>query len=160
MSAIRTYNVETGMPTLDGARRLVAAEMKQAKSSETRCMPNEAPDAPTPRPVKQPEHHHHAYVVLLHPAVGRLQEVRAENPKRDPKKPFVYGGMTGLTPEERFANYKAGTKAAWVVERYGPGLLPQLYAHLNTMPYEAAAQMEQDLVEDLGRVGCTVADGH
>ncbi len=31
MSAIRTFNVEIGMPTLDEARRLVAAEIKLAK---------------------------------------------------------------------------------------------------------------------------------
>jgi hypothetical protein len=31
MSTIRTYNVEAGLPTLDEARRMVAAEIKQAK---------------------------------------------------------------------------------------------------------------------------------
>jgi len=35
--------------------------------------------------------------------------------------------MTGLTPEERFANHKAGTKAAAVVKRYGLRLLPELH---------------------------------
>jgi len=34
--------------------------------------------------------------------------------------------------------------------------LPELYAHLNPMPYEAAAQMEKDLTEDLRRAGHTV----
>ena len=43
--------------------------------------------------------------------------------------------MTVLTPEERFANHKAGTKAAWVVKRYGLRLLPELYDQLNPMPY-------------------------
>jgi len=104
--------------------------------------------------------HHNVYVVLLDPAIGKLRKVRAENPERDPKKPCVYVGMTGLTPEERFANHKAGTKAAWVVKRYGIRLLPELYAHLNPMPYEAAAQMEQDLAEDLRRAGHTVTGGH
>jgi hypothetical protein len=45
----------------------------------------------------------------------------------------------GLTPEQRFANHKAGTKAASLVKRYGSRLLPDLYAHLNPMPFEAAA---------------------
>ena len=108
----------------------------------------------------QPEHHHHVYVVLLDPAVGRVRKVRAENPKRDLNKLCVYVGMTGLTPEERFANHKAGTKAAWVVKRYGLRLLPELYEHLNPMPYEAAAQMEKDLAEDLRRGGYTVTGGH
>ena len=100
------------------------------------------------------------YVVLLDRAAGRLRAVRASNPRRDPKKPCVYVGMTGLTPEERFANHKAGTKAASVVTRYGIRLLPEFYAHLNPMPFEAAVQMELDLAEDLRRAGYTVAGGH
>jgi predicted GIY-YIG superfamily endonuclease len=112
------------------------------------------------RPKQQLEHHHNVYVVLLDPAVGKVRKVRAANPKHDRKKPCVYVGMTGLTPEERFANHKAGTKAAWVVRRYGLRLLPELYAHLNPMPYEAAAQMEKDLAEDLRRAGYTVTGGH
>ena len=76
---------------------------------------------------QQPEHHHYVYVVLLDPAVGRVRKVRAANTKRDRKKSCVYVGMTGLSPEERFANHKAGTKAAWVVKRYGLRLLPELY---------------------------------
>ena len=111
-------------------------------------------------PKRQPEQHHNVYVVLLDPAVGKIRKVRAENPDRDRKQPCVYVGMTGLTPEERFANHKAGIKDAWVVKRYGIRLLPELYAHLNPMPYEAAAKMEVDLAEDLRRAGYTVTGGH
>jgi hypothetical protein len=68
--------------------------------------------------------------------------------------------MTGLTPEERFANHRAGIKAAAVVQRHGLRLLPELYAHLNPMPFDAAVQMEQDLAEDLRRAGYTVTGGH
>jgi predicted GIY-YIG superfamily endonuclease len=109
---------------------------------------------------RQPEHHHNVYVVLLDPAVGQLRKIRAENPKRDPKKPCVYVGMTGLTPEERFANHKAGIKDASLVKRYGVRLLPELYAHLNPMPFESAIQMEKDLAEDFRRAGYTVTGGH
>jgi hypothetical protein len=98
--------------------------------------------------------------VLLAPAVGKIRKVRAENPKRDPKKPYVYVGMSGLMPEERFANHKAGIKAASVVKRYGIRLLPELFEHLNPMPFEAAVQMEIDLAEDLRRAGYTVTGGH
>ena len=104
--------------------------------------------------------HHNVYVVLLDPAVGKLRKVRAENPKRDPKKPCVYVGMSGLPPELRFANHKAGIKSASVVKRYGIRLLPELYEHLNPMPYEAAAQMEMELAEDLRKAGYTVTGGH
>ncbi len=112
------------------------------------------------RPGRRPENHHNVYVVLLDPAAGKLRTVRAANPGRDPKKPCVYVGMTGLPPEERFANHKAGMKAASVVKRYGLRLLPELYEHLNPMPFEAAAQMETDLAEDLRRAGYTVTGGH
>jgi hypothetical protein len=108
----------------------------------------------------QSAQHHNVYVVLLDPAVGRIRKVLADNPDRDPKKPCVYVGMTGLPPEERFANHKAGIKAASVVKRYGIRLLPELFAHLNPMPYEAAVQMEIDLAEDLYRAGYTVTGGH
>jgi hypothetical protein len=108
----------------------------------------------------EPGHHHNVYVVLLDPAAGRLRAVRAVNPKRDPQKPCVYVGMTGLTPEERFENHRQGIKSAWVVKRYGLRLLPELFAHLNPMPFEAAVQMEQDLAEDLRQSGYTVTGGH
>lgn len=74
--------------------------------------------------------------------------------------PAVYVGLTGLTPEERFANHKQGIKSSSLVRRFGIRLLPDLYAHLNPMPYEAAAQMEKDLTEDLRRAGYTVVGGH
>jgi len=69
-------------------------------------------------------------------------------------------GLTGLTPQERFANHKSGIKSSSLVRRFGIRLLPELYEHLNPMPYEAAAQMEKDLTEDLRRAGYTVVGGH
>jgi hypothetical protein len=38
-------------------------------------------------------------------------------------------------------------------------LMPELYEYLNPMPFEAAAQMEKDLTEDLRADGYTVAGG-
>jgi hypothetical protein len=109
---------------------------------------------------KSQPHHHNVYVVLLDPAAGKLRKVRAVNPNHDPKKPCIYVGMTGLEPQTRFANHKTGIKAASVVKRYGVRLLPELYEHLNPMPFEAAAQMEKDLAEDLRRTGYTVTGGY
>ncbi len=106
------------------------------------------------------KHHHNVYVVLLEPAVAKQRKVRAANPNHDPKKPCVYVGMSGLDPQARFSNHKAGIKAASVVRRYGIRLLPELYEHLNPMPFEAAAQMEKDLAEDLRRAGYAVTGGH
>ena len=112
------------------------------------------------RPGRQPEHHHNVYVVLLDLGAARLRKVRAADPDRDPKKPCIYVGMSGLTPEELFANHKSGDKASSVVRRYGIRLLPGLYAHLNPMPFEAAAQMEQDMAGDLRRAGYTATGVH
>lgn len=105
------------------------------------------------------EFHHHVYVVLLSSDAVRERKLLKANPDRDPAKPCVYVGMTGLAPEERFANHKGGIKAASVVQRYGLRLLPELYAWLNPMPFEAAAQMERELAEDLRQQGYTVAGG-
>jgi hypothetical protein len=68
--------------------------------------------------------------------------------------------QSALDPEARFVNHKAGIKAASVVTRYGIRLLPEMYEHLNPVPYEAAAQMEQDLADDLRRAGYMVTGGH
>jgi hypothetical protein len=112
------------------------------------------------RASRHPELHHHVYVVLLDPGVSKMRKVRAENPNRDANKPCVYVGMTGLTPKERFANHKAGIKSALVVKRFGIRLLPELFEHLNPMPYEVAVEMEVGLAEDLRRSGYTVTGGH
>lgn len=91
--------------------------------------------------------HHCVYVVYL------------RNPKGDGKAGF-YVGMTGLTPEERFANHKKGLKAARVVRKYGERLVPKLYAHLNPMPYARAREMEALLADSLRKRGYAVFGGH
>src|SRR5213080_4085315 len=109
---------------------------------------------------EQQQFHHNVYVVQLDPAVADHPSILRLNPRRDPTKLCVYVGMTGLPVEDRFENHKNGYKAAWVVEKYGVRLLPELYEHLNPMPYEAALQMELELAEDLRNEGFTVTGGH
>jgi hypothetical protein len=104
--------------------------------------------------------HHNVYVVLLEPAAAKFRKVLRANPNRNSKRPVIYVGLTGLRPEERFSNHKQGIKSSSLVRRFGIRLVPELYAHLNPMPYEAAAQMEKDLTEDLRRAGYTVVGGH
>ena len=67
--------------------------------------------------------------------------------------------MTGLTPEQRFANHKAGIKAARVVQKYGVRLVPTLYEHLNPMPYKDAVRMEVELAGSLAKRGFQVFGG-
>lgn len=90
--------------------------------------------------------HHHVYVVYL------------RNPKGDGRAGY-YVGMTGLTPEERFANHKRGHKSAGIVRRCGERLVPRLYAHLNPMTYEDARRMERVLADSLRKRGFQVFGG-
>jgi hypothetical protein len=99
------------------------------------------------------------YVILLGDAVLKNRSVVKLNPARDPTKPCVYVGMTGLPVDHRFENHRNGYKSARVVQKYGLRLLPELFQHLNPMPFAAAAQMEKDLTEDLRAEGYTVLGG-
>src|SRR4051812_47492490 len=89
------------------------------------------------RAAAESQFHHHVYVVLLDARAGKLRKAISSNPKRDPRKPSVYVGMSGLKPEERFANHKSGIKSARIVQRYGLRLMPELYEIYNPMPFEA-----------------------
>src|SRR5688500_16601645 len=91
--------------------------------------------------------HHSVYVVYL------------KGPKGDGRAAY-YVGMTGLTPEQRFLNHKAGVKAARVVEKFGVRHVPKLYAHLNPMRYEKSEPKGVVLAESLRKRGYLVYGGH
>ena len=82
----------------------------------------------------------------------------ASEPESRADKAVRHLGMTGLLVEHRLENHKKGQKSAWVLRKYGLRLMPELYG-LNPMPFEAAAQMEKDLAEDLRAAGYTVTGG-
>jgi len=111
-------------------------------------------------PQKEQTFHHNVYVILLDDVVAKHPSVSRLNPRRDPLKPCIYVGMTGIPVDHRLENHKNGYKSAWVVRKYGVRLLPELYEHLNPMPFEAAVQMEAELAEDLRAAGYTVTGGH
>jgi hypothetical protein len=90
------------------------------------------------------EPHHSVYVVLLEFGSGDHG---------------LYVGSTGHTPEERFLKHKAGHKASRWVRRYGLGLLPALYRHLNPLGWEAATSAEVALAEGLASTGIRVEQG-
>ena len=104
-------------------------------------------------------YHHSVYVILLDEAARKERGGSRSNRHRDSAKPCVYVGMTGLPIDHRFENHRNGYKSARVVQRHGVRLLPELYQHLNPMPFEAAAQMEKDLAEDLRAEGYSVFGG-
>jgi hypothetical protein len=104
-------------------------------------------------------YHHSVYVILLSDEVLKHRWASRLNPNRNVAKPAVYVGMTGIPVDHRFENHRNGYKSARVVQKYGVKLLPELFEHLNPMPFEAAAQMEKDLTEDLRAEGYTVLGG-
>ena len=130
---------------------------------QKRCIPNmlRVSNLKTKRPPPQKEQtfHHNVYVILLRNAVAKHPSILRLNPNRDPAKPCVYVGMTGIPVDHRFENHKNGYKSAWVVRKYGIRLMRELYEHLNPMPFEAAVQMEMELAEDLRAEGYTVTGG-
>ena len=105
---------------------------------------------------RRSKHRHNVYVIELDPRVLNLVRFRNANPNRDMLKPCVYVGMTGLTPEARFAKHKAGIRANAYVQRFGLRLLPKLYAYANPMPYGAARDMEVELAIALQEEGYAV----
>jgi len=111
------------------------------------------------RGLAEPEFHHNVYVVLLSEAALKDLSILRRNPPRDRSKPAVYVGMTGLPVDHRFENHKNGYKSARLVRKYGVRLLPELFEHLNPMPYEHAVQMEKDLADDLRAQGYSVCGG-
>ena len=105
---------------------------------------------------RRPPARHHVYVIELEPAVLKHARFRAENPDHDPKKPALYVGMTGLTPEIRFERHQHGVKDNKYVRLYGVRLRPDLYAGLNPLPYAEAQRMEQVLARQLRNDGYAV----
>ena len=100
--------------------------------------------------------HHNVYVVELDGAVLRERRFALANPDRHSSKPCLYVGATGLSPEKRFENHKAGYKANRYVERYGLRLRSELYEEYNPLSYEDAQEMERELAAMLREKGYAV----
>ena len=96
---------------------------------------------------------HNVYVVRLDEAVLDQNKFREANPQYKPGKPCVYVRMTGLDPDERFQNHKAGYKASRIVKQFGLYLMRKKYEQYNPLPYEEACEKEVALADDLRRKG-------
>ena len=90
---------------------------------------------------------HHVYIVLLEgfAAVSRYG---------------VYVGESYRTPAKRFAQHKAGYKAAGSVLHKGRCLLPHLYAHLNPLGKKEAKDLEKRLGDAFRVAGIPTRGGH
>ena len=92
-----------------------------------------------------PDFHHNVYVILLDDAVAEHSSVRRLNPDRDPAKPCVYVGMTGLREEQRFDRHRTGTQSGRFVEKHGVRLRLDLVEGFSRLPFSVAAWMEPKL---------------
>ena len=97
--------------------------------------------------------HYHVYVVLLHPEAAKNRKLLQANPNRDPGKPCVYVGMTGLDPDVRFDKHKAGIQCNRFVKQFGLRLLPELYELYGPLSYDDARALEVELAIDFRESG-------
>jgi len=100
--------------------------------------------------------HHNVYVIELHKQVLNERSFLNANQGRDPLKPCVYVGMTGLSPEQRFKNHKEGYRSSRFPHKYGQRLLSRLFRDFNPMPYELAKLIEPELAAHLRSKGYVV----
>ena len=107
-----------------------------ARCSQAEFLPKDTPQV-------ESHNHHRVYVILL------------ENPCGDGRDGY-YVGMSGLSPEDRFANHKRGYKSARVVKEHGVALAWEWFADIPSMSYKEAALAEPTLADDLRDLGFLV----
>ena len=86
----------------------------------------------------------------------RVYVVRLGHPRHPGVRDCYYVGMTGLLPQERFENHKAGVKCAGVVRAYGIELAYEWFDDIPPMSFEDAAQCEPTLADELRDRGFVV----
>ena len=86
----------------------------------------------------------------------RVYVVRLEHPRHPGVRDCYYVGMTGLLPQERFENHKAGVKAAHVVRAYGIELAFEWFDDIPPMTFADAALCEPTLADELRDRGFVV----
>ena len=108
-------------------------------------------NAVNPRPL-----HHNVYVIELHEDVRQVARFARANPNARLDKPCLYVGVTGRTPEDRFAKHKAGIQCCTLVKNFGVRLRPRFFERFNPMSYRDAAKMEIELARRLRKRGFAV----
>lgn len=103
--------------------------------------------------ISMPKERHFVYDIELDKDVLYESKFKKANPEFETGKPCVYVGMTGLDPDSRFDQHKAGIKANKYAKKYGLRLMPEIYEKPNPMPYGNAQYMEVDLAIRLQKLG-------
>lgn len=101
----------------------------------------------------EPKREYSIYVIELDRSVMKERKFAEANRGYVEGKPCVYVGMTGRTPELRFAQHKSGYKAAWFARIYGIRLKPRQYKCHNPMTREEAEFMEVEKARRLRQRG-------
>ena len=98
---------------------------------------------------------HSVYAVELDPAVWKNRAFRERNPG-GAAGGYLYVGVTGLTPEERFERHRAGTQSGRFVRAHGLRLRLDLVEGFSRLPYRIAACMEPKVAAWLRAQGFAV----
>ena len=111
----------------------------------------------TPRK-KSSSRSYHIYAIELKSSLLDKKQVADANPGycyRD-ARPLIYVGMTGRSPELRYAQHCSGYKASRYTRSNCVRLRKDLFEHLRPMPYEDAVQMEISFANELRKNGFAV----
>jgi len=99
--------------------------------------------------------HYTVYAIELDPAVWTHRAFRDRNPG-GAVGGYLYVGVTGLTPEARFARHRSGTQSGRFVHAYGRRLRLDLVEGFSRLPYRVATWMEPRLAAWLRAQGFAV----
>ncbi|MEY3395663.1 MAG: hypothetical protein RL346_1899 [Verrucomicrobiota bacterium] len=96
------------------------------------------------------------YVVRLSDEVLQVKRFRAANPNYKRGKPCYYVGMTGRTPDERFAQHLEGYKSCSLVRKFGQHLARKKFEGIPPLCHAEAVKMEVSHAEALRAQGHAV----
>jgi hypothetical protein len=98
---------------------------------------------------------HSVYAIELDPSVWKHRAFRDRNPG-GASGGYLYIGVTGLTPQERFERHRAGTQSGRFVRTHGLRLRLDLVEGFTRLPYHIATCMEPKLAAWLRAQGFAV----
>lgn len=97
---------------------------------------------------------YYVYVIRLDKSVLQSKKFLRCNPELNPNLPCYYIGQSAQPPEVRFWQHKQGYKSNRFAKKYGLGLCPQYYSHLNPISSRKKAEdMEKRVTEILRNRG-------
>jgi hypothetical protein len=99
--------------------------------------------------------HHSIYAIELDAAVWKNRAFRERNPGGGAGG-YLYIGVTGLPPEERFERHRSGKQSGRFVRTHGLRLRLDLVEGFSRLPYRIAAVMEPKLAAWLRAQGFAV----